>query len=326
MNGRNSEAGLQSEQDFLHLIDAYFPREHRSVALGRGDDCAVLSCPPCLCLSTDLFLEDVHFRRRYFSPGDIGYKGLAVNVSDIAAMGGRPLGFSLGLMIPPDLDATFFAPFFKSMSRLCADLDLSLTGGDLSRADRLGLSVTIWGEPPAGGNFLTRQGCTPGDMLAFCGPVGLARTGLLVLEEYGNPARFPRAVQHFFRPPILVDQGMQLAGSNRVKAMMDVSDGLATDLPRLLGSLGMEVTMTESDLDPEVVQAARDRSADPVEFALLGGEDYALLFALSETDLDRVRKEVDFTILGRVTSDPLFRRHGRPMNLRGFDHFHGKRS
>ena len=89
---------IRSEDDFLLLVDRYFPNTHPHLALGRGDDCAELLCPPRMALSTDLFLEDIHFRRSYFTPEDMGHKALAVNISDLAAAGALPLGFSLGLM------------------------------------------------------------------------------------------------------------------------------------------------------------------------------------------------------------------------------------
>src|SRR6056297_3491168 len=139
---------VHSEDDFLSLIDRYFPNDSKSMQVGRGDDCAVVTVPGRICVTTDLFLEDIHFRRAYFGPGDIGHKSLAVNISDIAAMGGRPLGFSVGLTVPPGLDGGFWEAFMAGMADLAARHDLVLTGGDLSRGERLGVCVTVWGDVP----------------------------------------------------------------------------------------------------------------------------------------------------------------------------------
>ena len=133
-----------SEQDFLACIDRYFSPVHSNLEVGRGHDCALLRTPDNLLLSTDLFLQDSHFRRSYFSQADIGYKALAVNLSDIAGMGGKPLGFSLALIAPPDCSSEDWDALFAAMAELAATWDVPLAGGDLSKSDKLGLSITIW--------------------------------------------------------------------------------------------------------------------------------------------------------------------------------------
>jgi thiamine-monophosphate kinase len=313
-----------SEQEFLELIEAHFPPAHRTMALGRGDDCAVIRCPERICISTDLFLEDVHFRRSYFRPEDIGYKALAVNVSDIASMGARPLGFSLGLMVPPGLDRDFFSAFFSGMAELCAKLDMPLTGGDLSSATSLGVCITIWGEAE-GSTFLTRSGARPGDAIFLVGPVGLARVGLTLLEE-GSPAHeFPDSVAALLRPGVRVNEGLLLNSSGLASSMMDLSDGLAVDLPRLLGPLGAEIELTEDRLHPELLRFCRGRGSDPLTTALLGGEDYALLGTVGHEDAARLCELVPGTsVLGRVRQEPGIDGRGwAEVRSRGFDHFAG---
>lgn len=138
-------------------------------------------------MSSDLFLEDVHFRRSYFTPEEIGHKALAVNVSDIAACGGRPLAFTLALGLPDDVDALWLDRFFSGMAALAQEQRLALAGGDLSRSPFLHVSITIWGESYTGGDFLVRGGSMPGDSLFVVGRPGLARVGLQVLEKEGRP-------------------------------------------------------------------------------------------------------------------------------------------
>jgi thiamine-monophosphate kinase len=317
---------MQSEQHFLDLIDTHFPTGHEFLRLGRGDDCAVLAGGKDICVSSDLFLEDVHFRRDYFTAEDIGYKALAVNVSDIAAMGARPFAFTMDLMIPPDLDENFWNGFFKGMSALARQNDLALAGGDLSRADRLGVSISIFGVGGSKGRFVTRGNCAPGDILFTVGDLGLARAGLMTLEALGEKGReaFPAAVLAHLRPKpkVLIGTLLNAAG---VKGLMDVSDGLARDLPRFLGpSVGADLTIPTNILNGNVIAFALATDADPVELAMLGGEDYALLGVMAEETREKAASVPGFTELGRVTDTPGITVNGKPFTTQGFDHFENR--
>ena len=314
---------MKSEEQFLELIDTYFPRDHEFLKLGRGDDCAVLTGGKDYCVSSDIFLEDVHFRRTYFTAEDIGYKALAVNLSDIAAMGAKPVAFTMDLMAPADLDEEFWNGFFKSMSMLARQSDIALAGGDLSRADKLCVSITIYGVAGGSGEFITRGNCAPGDTLFTIGDLGLARAGFHTLEAFGEKGRevFPAAVRAHLRPKpkILIGTLLNAAG---VKSLMDVSDGLARDLPRLLGpELGADLTIPASDLNGNVLAFSLGVGTDPVETAILGGEDYALLGAASPEILDKVSSVPGFTAVGTVTETPGLIVNGSPFETEGFDHF-----
>lgn len=320
---------LHSEEQFLALIDAHFPAQHPRLALGRGDDCAVLRCPSKMCVSADLFLEDVHFRRSYFPPEDIGYKALAVNVSDIAAMGAVPAGFTLELMVPRGLTEDFFNRLFASMAGLARTLDIPLVGGDLSRAGALGIGISIFGEAGPGGRFLARGNARPGDLLFVCGRLGLARAGLLALEALGPAAkaRHPAAAAAHLRPQVLVREGTLIAACPRVRGLMDLSDGLARDLPRFLGrhlgsTLGAEISIDPSTLHPEVLACAAERGQGAVDFAVLGGEDYALLGAVPvEARRDLTARVPGVCFIGAVTGGPDILVNGRVLAPAGFDHF-----
>ncbi|WP_421902404.1 thiamine-phosphate kinase [Maridesulfovibrio sp.] len=318
---------LNSEQDFLTLIDEYFPSENGHVTLGRGDDCSILRTDKDLCISKDLFLEDVHFRRSYFSPADIGYKSLAVNISDIAAMGGQPCGFALGLIIPPSLENEFWEPFFESMSALAEQHGLILAGGDLSGGQYLGVSVTVWGEA-AGGRFLSRGNAQPGDVLFLHGPAGMARTGLLSLEESGveSTKLYSESVQAHLRPPMRVAVGIKLAQSPHVKGLMDLSDGLARDLPRFLGccdgDVGAEISLPESQLHEEIIRYAENKAISAVEHAFLGGEDYALFGAASADGFVELKAAIPgLHPIGTITGDNKILLNGKEYTAGGFDHF-----
>lgn len=317
-----------SEQEFLALIDRHFPNSHPHMPVPRGDDCAQLACPADVVLSGDLFIQDVHFRTSYFSPADIGFKALAVNISDIAAMGCRPLGFSLGLMAPPatpEATGDFWDELFAGMAGLAGRYDLPLTGGDLSAAPMLGLNVTIWGAPGPEGRILKRRRCWPDDVLIAVGPFGLVRAGLSALEAEGAKAAetWPLAVAAHRRPEPKVAEGLKLAANPGTHACMDVSDGLARDLPRLLGpGLGAELRIEEAMLHPETLAWCDAQGLDPAAFAWLGGEDYALLTCVAPDAADEVLAEVPGAVrLGTVTAETGIRLNAAPAPQRGFDHF-----
>jgi len=316
---------IASEAAFLALIDRHFPRRHPAVPLHRGDDAAVLDLPGRVCLTADLFLEDAHFRRAYFSPGDIGYKALAVNVSDLAAMGARPLGFALVLTTPAHADSDFWGGVFTGMAGLADALDLPLVGGDLNRGPGVALAVTAWGGPGPAGRFLARGQGQPGDTLFVVGEVGLAAVGLAVLEASGRDAMaaWPAATAAHLRPAVRVEAGLALAAIPGLRGAMDVSDGLAADLPRFLApGTGADIRLDPSGLHPEVVAHAAAHGLDPAAFAFSGGEDYALLCAVAPGELSEVMRAVPSARpIGSVTATSGILLNGRPVTGRGFDHF-----
>jgi thiamine-monophosphate kinase len=257
---------INSEDQILSLLDAEFPRCHPGLILGRGDDCAEFFSAFPLAVSSDLFLEHIHFRRGYFTAEEVGHKALAVNLSDLAAAGACPVGFSLNLICPPALDSVWLAAMFKGMAALAREHDIPLVGGDISAGASLGLCISVWGRsgadlpgPGAGGAFL-RRGAQAGDVLFLLGPqntqgacvLGLAALGLEVLEKYGRAAvkDYPEACAALLSPKPMLAAGQALSSlvvesgwtalPAPVKAM-DLSDGLLRDLPRLLGGFKQQL-------------------------------------------------------------------------------------
>lgn len=334
-----------SEDGILACLSRHFPLTHPSLLLGRGDDCAVLKAGRPLAVSTDLFLEDTHFRDAYFTPEDMGYKALAVNVSDLAGCGARPQGFTLCLGLPAWADMAWLDAFFGGMAQLADSRNMVLAGGDLSRCEKLTVSVTVWGEPSDPGDFLVRGGSMPGDILFVTGPLGLARVGLSVLENHGRQAleSWPAACAAHLRPRPHVDEGLMLAraGFNaRPPALMDVSDGIMRDLPRLLGltgelsatcpekrsGLGAQIVLAQGQLHPEVLRHAEQSGKNPVHEALLGGEDYCLLGSCAPDMLPPLHAAIPgLTSIGVVTDGGGIACNHEPLDslasMRGFDHF-----
>lgn len=329
---------LVSEDHILARIASHFPNEGPDVLLGRGDDCAVLGVSGPLCVSTDLFMEDVHFRRSYFTPEDIGWKALAVNLSDLAADGARPMGFTVGLSLPPDADMALVDGLCAGMAELAAQASVPLVGGDLSRADKLHLCLTVFGQAE---KTLLRGEAQPGDVIFLIGRTGLARAGLMLFEEQGRAALngWPIPCEAHLRPAPRLKEGMRLsrlaADWGRGKGdpacgrlgLMDLSDGLARDLPRLVGpGMGADIGMPMPHT--EILRFMRSSSeADPVaaakRHAFLGGEDYALIGTCSpELAVHVMVANAETTMLGKVTEGGVIRVDGVPVSG-GFDHFAG---
>lgn len=330
--------GLTSEDDILALIDAHFPRQGRDVVLGRGDDAAIVRCGPDFCVSTDIFAEDAHFRRRYFTPEDVGHKALAVNLSDLAGMGAEPLGFTLGLSLPADVGALWpdrLSRMFTGMAALAMAWGCPLLGGDLSRSDRLSLCLTVWGRST---RYLRRKSAQVGDVLFVVGPdpdprhlpLGLARTGLHRLEVAPDAqavadviAAYPVSTAAHLRPAVLLNQARRCSESPAVRGLMDISDGLVRDLPRFLDKTqSADISLNISVIHPEIVTCAADENIDPAEFVLLGGEDYSLLGCADPDGFAEFRRSCpEAVVIGRVRSGIGILLNGRPFVRAGFDHF-----
>lgn len=333
---------LLSEDDILACLGRHFPLQHRALTLGRGDDCAIFKGQTPLAVSSDLFLEDVHFRTSYFEPEEIGHKALAVNVSDLASCGVRPVAFNLCLGLPRWVDMAWLERFFSGMAALAREQNMALCGGDLSRSDTLHISISVFGEPSRAGLLLLRGGSMPGDTIFMVGTPGLARVGLAELEAHGRAAcgQWPHACAAHLRPKPQVDAGLMLAraGANaRPPALMDVSDGLARDLPRLLGlagepgagrvgkPLGATLILPAGLLHPEVVRWSQEHGRNAVHQALLGGEDYMLLGTCAPDMLPSLHSAIPgLSSIGTITDDGRMFCNNEDMTvLRGFDHFAG---
>ena len=327
-----------SEDDILAIVSRHFPVGHPSLLLDRGDDCAVLRGGGPLAVTTDIFAEDAHFRRRYFSSFDIGWKSLAVNISDVGSSGAKPSGFSIGLTLTGKEDVAWLEGFCAGMKALTERFDLAISGGDLARSSLLNVCVTAWGELsetlPLG---LRRGVAQEGDAVFLVGNVGLARLGLTALEAADDAEacweRWPVACAHHLRPMPLAFEGMALGrfavehGLQDRLGLMDVSDGLARDLPRLLNSrksgLGADVVL--DSVHPEVREYCSGQGLDAVQFAFEGGEDYALAGTCPAEEWQALEAllsgfAVPFSRLGTVLPGAVTL-NGKAPSSAGFDHF-----
>ncbi|GAB7004496.1 thiamine-phosphate kinase [Nocardioides sp. AN3] len=251
-----------------------FPQGEQ-VLVGPGDDAALLRIRNGhVVVSTDLIVEGRHFRRDWASAADVGHRAAAQNLSDVNAMGGRAHSLTVGLAAPADLPVRWVLEFAEGFAEECSLLGASVVGGDVTRADEIVVSVTVLGSVAQAP--VLRSGARAGDVLALAGRQGWAAAGLAVL---GRGFRSPRAVVAAYqRPEPPYDAGPAAAAAGAT-AMVDVSDGLLAEATHLAAASGVAIDVTSAALEiPEPFEAvAAALNADPVSFALTGGDDHALL-------------------------------------------------
>ena len=256
----------------IDRFSRFFPLAR--VPVGIGDDCAVLrpAAAAELCVTTDALVEGVHFTRQHFSLADVGHKALAVNLSDLAAMGARPAWFLCALELPPWLGDRQLDDLARGMSALARQHRIALVGGNLSRARSLSLTLTAAGEVPRG-RALLRGGGRPGDRLYVSGTLGDARLGLALLAQ-GRPGQ---ARSRQLRPTPRIALG--LLARRFASAAIDISDGLAQDAGHLARASRVRAVL-ELDALPISPELERHAGRAARVWAASGGEDYELLLAV----------------------------------------------
>ena len=302
------------------------------VVLGIGDDAAVVTADPSAqtLITTDMLVEGVHFDLSFTGPFELGRKSLAVNLSDIAAMGGKPRFALLSLAIPPDLTLEFLDAFMNGFISRGERYGVALIGGDTC-ASRTGfvISVTLLGEQQHD-RIVRRSGARPGDLVYVTGTLGDAALGLELLRQ---GEREGAAVNRHRDPLPRTEAGLVLAESRLASAMIDVSDGLLADLGHILDQSGVGATLflDRLPLSPEYLEKAGRVTNDPLAFPLSGGEDYELLFTVPvnrEAELPGISGAlgVPITAIGEISDLPgltIISPDGSPYttSVRGFDHF-----
>jgi thiamine-monophosphate kinase len=280
---RRSRTGARAPGEFelIELFTRALPLTGRGVVLGPGDDAAVLrpAAGEDLVATVDAVVEGVHFDGRS-SAADVGWKALAVNLSDLAAMGARPVAALVALALPRGTPVARVRGVARGLGACARAYDTPVVGGNVTRADVLSLTVTLLGAVPEGGALL-REGARPGDVVAVTGTLGDAALGLARRAA-------PALARRQRRPVPRLAAGRALAGL--VRAAVDVSDGLVQDLGHLCRAsrVGARVGVVDLPLSAAYRRAA-SRLAEPYAAALAGGEDYELVVAVAPANLAAAR-------------------------------------
>jgi len=310
------------EHALIERIRLRFPPAPRFVVVGIGDDAAVVEPDRnrLEVLTTDCQVEGVHFDQTFVSAGDIGHKALAVNLSDLAAMGAAPRVALLSLVLPPAFPVTRVDALVDGMATLAARARISIVGGNIARSPGpLIVDVTATGSVH-GRRVLTRGGARAGDELYVTGLLGGAAAGLRLLRA--DPSKIGASVDKYRRPEPRTRFGLMLGRNRAARACVDLSDGLADGVRQIGEASGLGAIVEAEALPIEPGATLSD--------ALGGGEDYELLFAVSPRLRSRLRNArrlssgLTVTRVGRLTSDRamLLSRNGSTEELTaGFEHF-----
>ncbi len=262
-----------------------------------GDDCALISSQTLV--STDALVEGVHFRRDLMSLEEIGWKAAAVNLSDIAAMAGRPRYLFVTVCAPAGFSQNDFRSLYEGIGSCARQFRVSIAGGDITASDQLMLSLTVIGDVHENG-CLTRSGAKPGDVIIATGDFGASRAGLWQLLSGESSKRNSKdgggshTLGKHIRPmPRLSEAWMLVGKTGSAGALMDASDGLADALVQLAraNSVGMMVELGSIPMNAETKQIASQAGVDPVDWALYGGEDYELVGCIDANVWGEWRKE-----------------------------------
>lgn len=303
---------------------------------GIGDDCAVIPLGDfeSLVVTTDMLVEDVHFVLDRITPEELGRKSLAVNLSDIAAMGAVPVASFLSVGLPKQTASVWKTDFLRGYKQLSACYNVPLLGGDTTAADKVVINVVAIGKT-SNTNIKRRSSARPGDRICVTGDLGSSAAGLqLLLSGRAASEEESELIRLHHNPIPHVEQGSWLGTRKEVHAMMDVSDGIASDLVHILdaSSVGAWVDLSLLPCNPLMRRVCERHGWETEKLAATGGEDYVLLLTVEPYayyDLNRMYREefgMELTVIGEIAEGQPqieWRNNGEPVTaqLSGFTHF-----
>jgi len=301
---------MRSEFDFINSLRQRVGSSSQSIVTGIGDDAAVFrnNSGKETVISTDLLVEDIDFRRSTTPPYLLGHKALAVSLSDLAAMGSRPLWSLISIGVPEDVwESDFIDRFYDGWLELANRYGVQLIGGDTSRTnERTVIDSIAIGECSAG-MAVKRTGARPGDQIFVTGSLGAAAAGLRLIERGANLGdedlqKLDHVLLRQLRPEPRVGWGIVLGEERIAASMIDLSDGLSSDLNHLCtaSDVGALIDASLLPIDERVVELCGRRALDPLQLALHGGEDFELLFTVKSANVARLPRRVDGVEIKRI--------------------------
>jgi thiamine-monophosphate kinase len=339
---KRSEIAQLGEFGLINRIASRFESRNESTIKSIGDDAAVIDTgKDFLLVSTDVLMEGVHFDLSYMPLKHLGYKAVAVNVSDIAAMNGKPEQITIGLGLSNRFSLEAVDELYEGIRAACESYNVDLVGGDTSASPSgLIISITVLGRVEKE-KVVYRSGAKNHDIICVTGDLGSAYLGLQVLERekevfLTNPEMQPDIEKYEYlvgrqlKPDARMDIIHELKELNIVpSSMIDVSDGLASELFHLSNNSGVGVKIFEANvpIDSQAFETAIEFKVNPITTALNGGEDYELLFTIHQSDYEKIKNHPDIHFIGHihdnknqnvmVTKDEII----VPLQAQGWNHF-----
>lgn len=322
------------EFELIENLKKILPKPSKQVFVGIGDDTAVALPPKDRLLWTvDCLVENIHFDFSYATCEDVGWKALAVNLSDIAAMGGRPLFALVSLVVPKRITEKKIAGVYGGIKECAQWAKVDVIGGNVSRGTNdFVIDITVIGESS---KPLLRSGAKEGECVAITGATGLSTAGFYALKNWGKQSRkkYPLCTEHHLRPRPRLDFAQFLA-SKGVTSLIDISDGLSSELSHLSkeSKIGIEIEEKLLPLESEVKGVAENLKQEPMNWVLHGGEEYELLMTFPMSKFSAIstlafQMGFPFTMIGHTVRSPrtvqLRNRWGKlkPLPAKGWTHF-----
>lgn len=315
-NTERTELSSLGEFGLIDHLAKHFEPKHKSSHLGIGDDAALIKLGTrVMAISTDMLVEGVHFDLTYTPLKHLGYKAVTANLSDIAAMNAKPSQITVSIGMSNRFSLEAVEELYEGLRLACEKYKVDLIGGDTtSSRSGLVISVTAMGEANLK-KTTYRKGAKPGDLLVVSGDIGGAYMGLQILEREKRVFMEHKEMQPDLEPYDYI-VGRQLKPEARLDiidrleelkivptSMIDVSDGVASEIHHLGQSsdVGFDIYEDKLPIDPQTMDTALSFELNPSIAALNGGEDYELLFTVSQDDYDKMKSDIDFTIIGHAT-------------------------
>jgi thiamine-monophosphate kinase len=305
------------------------------VAVGPGDDCAAIeSGDQYILITTDMITKSTHLHDS-ITPYQIGWFIVAINLSDIAAKGGIPLGIVISVGLPEDLGLEFLSKLTEGMNDCTSEFSTAVIGGDMKSNPEITLAGTAIGTVQKE-EFMPRIGCKPGDLIAITGQLGSAAAGYYSLVNSWDKEKYASSIKSLFEPYPRLNEGRTLARTGAITSCMDISDGLAASIYQLseLNKVGFEIDLENIPTSPDAVKIAGHLDVPVQDLSLYFGGDYELILTLKPEMSDKVIESLEketgtiLTVIGKVIENMenylIIDNEKTVLENRGYEHFTNK--
>jgi len=325
-----------SEEGLINKLQQQFKQKLPMGIVGIGDDCAVIPQDEnkSLLITTDLLIEGTHFLRDAISAEDLGYKSIAVNLSDIAAMGGVPKYVFLSVALPRDVSDDWLEKFITGINSILDEHQVLLLGGDTSKSTKnIFINVMVVGEAQTK-KIKYRSNAKPNDIICVTDNLGDSKAGLECILKNDCENDLARILlQQHYRPRPQISEGLFLAEYPEVHAMLDISDGINMDLQHLqdASNCGVKIDLEKLPISKSLLQFVEKFNFSPMELAAIGGEDYCLLITIDANAFKKIAQDFqqkfkrELTAIGKITQEKEFKYllngASYKLSLESFSHF-----